>query len=179
MTQTRYVAERLVDAPAEVVYHCIADYLHHHRPQGFLPPVFSDFRVDRGGIGAGTVITFAMTMAGKARSMTTEVSEPEPGRVLVETGDPVRTVFTVEPEGQKARVTFDTVISAGGLEGLLTRLFAGRLLGPIYRDELERLERHAQAHLASWDRPNHGHDRPGPVTSAAPALPATPVRRRD
>jgi hypothetical protein len=169
MTRTRFVADRLVDAPAEVVYHCIADYLHHHRPQGFLPPVFSDFRVDRGGIGAGTVITFAMTMAGKARSMTAAVSEPEPGRVLVETGDPVRTVFTVEPEGQQARVTFDTVISAGGLEGLLTRLFAGRLLGPIYRDELERLERHAQAHLATWDRPNHGHDRPGPVTSAAPA----------
>ena len=134
-----------MDAPADVIYHCIADYLHHHRPEGFLPPAFSDFRVERGGVGAGTVISFTMTMAGSKRTTTAEITEPEPGRVLVETGPKVRTVFAVEPEGARSRVRFDTTIDAGGLEGLLTRLLAARLLGPLYRDELERLERYAQA----------------------------------
>jgi hypothetical protein len=156
--QTRYSAERVMDAPADVVYHCIADYRHHHRLEGFLPPAFTDFRVERGGVGAGTVITFSMTMAGRGRSTTAEISEPEPGRVLVETGEQVRTVFTVQPDGAGARVRFDTDIKAGGLEGLLTRLFAARLLGPIYRDELERLERYAQAHAAAGAAPGHTHE---------------------
>ena len=138
-----------MDAPADVIYHCIADYLHHHRPEGFLPPAFSDFRVERGGVGAGTVISFTMTMAGRKRTTTAEITEPEPGRVLVETGPKVRTVFAVEPEGARSRVRFDTTIDAGGLEGLLTRLLAARLLGPLYRDELERLERYAQTHDAA------------------------------
>lgn len=158
MTRTRFSAERLVDAPADVVYRCIADYLHHHRPEGFLPPAFSDFRVERGGVGAGTVISCRMKLAGSSQSATAEVSEPVPGRVLVETGPKVRTVFTVEPEGTRSRVRFDTTIDAGGLEGLLTRLFAARLLGPLYRNELERLERYARANLdrirAELDGPN-------------------------
>ena len=54
MIRTRYSAERLLDAPATVVYHCLADYREHHRPEGFLPPQFSDLTVVRGGAGAGT-----------------------------------------------------------------------------------------------------------------------------
>jgi hypothetical protein len=42
-------------------------------------------------------------------------------------------------------VRFETVIEAGGLEGVLSRLFAPRLLAPLYADELERLERYARA----------------------------------
>jgi hypothetical protein len=145
MTKTRISAERLLDAPADVVYRCIADYRRHHRPEGFLPPAFSDLTVERGGVGAGTAISFTMTVAGSTRSSSAEISEPEPGRVLVEAGPTVRTVFTVEPEGTRSRVRFDTVIDERGLAGLLTRLFAGRLLGPLYRDELERLERYARA----------------------------------
>ena len=39
--KTRFGAERRIDAPAAVVYHCLADYREHHRPGGFLPPAFS------------------------------------------------------------------------------------------------------------------------------------------
>jgi len=158
MTQTRFSAERLIDAPADVVYHCIADYREHHRPGGFLPPAFSSFQVERGGVGAGTVISFTMTMAGRSQRTTSEVSEPEPGRVLVETGPDARTTFTVESEGTRARVRFDTVIEASGLNGLLLRLFAPRLLGPLYRDELDRLERYAQAHAAGGAGSDHSHE---------------------
>jgi hypothetical protein len=147
--RTRYSAERLLEAPAAVVYHCLADYREHHRPEGFLPPQFSDLTVVQGGVGTGTVIRFSMTLGGRRRTVTTEISEPQPGRVLVERGDGIETTFTVEPvgpRGEQARVRFDTVMEAGGLDGLLTRLFAGRLLAPVYADELQRLERYAQAH---------------------------------
>lgn len=147
MTTTRYSAERLMDAPSDVVYRCIADYQRHHRPEGFLPPAFSEFRVERGGVGTGTAISYRMKLAGSSQTATAQISEPESGRVLVETGPKVRTIFTVEPEGTRSRVRFDTTIVSGGIEGLLTRLFAARLLGPLYRDELERLERYAQANL--------------------------------
>jgi hypothetical protein len=157
MSQTQLTAERLIDAPADVVYHCIADYREHHRPGGFLPPAFSDFRVERGGVGAGTVISFTVTLGGRRRTMTQEVSEPRPGRVLVEAGGRERTTFTVEPEGGRARVRFDTILEADGLGGLLTRLFAPRLLRALYADELERLERYARAHHAAGAGPGHEH----------------------
>ncbi len=81
--------------------------------------------------------------------MAASITEPEPGRVLVETSPGVETTFTVEPEGaQRARVRFDTVLEAGGFMGLMTRLLAPRMLRPVYADELERLERHAKIHPA-------------------------------
>jgi hypothetical protein len=45
-------------------------------------------------------------------------------------------------------VRFDTVLEAGSLEGLLNRLFAARLLGPLHTDELARLERYVQSQTA-------------------------------
>jgi hypothetical protein len=138
-------AERLIDAPADVVYACIADYRHHHRPGGFLPPAFHDFTIERGGVGAGTVMTFKVTLAGRTRTVTHTVSEPEPGRVLVEGDELDQTTFTVDPVGNQCRVRFDTFLDARGLEGILTRLLAPRLMKPLYDDELARLERSAQA----------------------------------
>ena len=144
--RTRIAAERRMDAPADVVFHCLADYREHHRPGGFLPPAFSDLEIIRGGVGTGTDYRIAMTLGGRRRAMTASVTETVPGRELVETGSGVRTVFTVEPTPSGALVRFDTVMDAGGLEGLMNRLFAGRLLRPVYADELERLEAYARAH---------------------------------
>jgi hypothetical protein len=139
-------AEGSLNAPAEVVYHCLADYREHHRPGGFLPPQFVDFQIERGGVGAGTVISFATTLGGRKRRLTQQVSEPLPGRVLVESGEGVMTTFTVEPQGDGCRVRFDSVFEARGINALLMRLFAPRLLRPVYADEIRRLEQHARAH---------------------------------
>jgi hypothetical protein len=147
--KTRYSAERLLDAPADVVYRCLADYVHHHRPGGFLPPAFSNQEVLGGGVGEGTVIRLSVTLAGRTNTMTAHISEPEPGRVLVERSQNVQTTFTVQPEGRQSRVRFDTVLEASGLEGLLNRLMAARLLRPVYADELQRLERYAQSQAAA------------------------------
>jgi hypothetical protein len=146
--KTTFSAERVIDAPADVVYRCLADYTHDHRPGGFLPPAFSNQEILSGGVGDGTVIRLNLNLAGRTSTMTTRISEPEPGRVLLERGEGVQTTFTVRPVADRSRVSFDTVLEAGGLEGLLNRLFAARLLGPLYTDELTRLERCAQSQTA-------------------------------
>jgi hypothetical protein len=142
-------AERLMHAPPEVIYHCIADYREHHRPDGFLPPAFSDVEIARGGVGAGTELSWVVEAGGRRRTVNATISEPEPGHTLVESGSRIETVFTVEPSGEGARVRFHTVIDDAGLQGLLNRLFAARILGPIYADELRRLEDYAKAHPQS------------------------------
>jgi Polyketide cyclase / dehydrase and lipid transport len=143
--KTYFSAERVIDAPADVVYRCLADYTHHHRPGGFLPPAFSNQEILSGGLGDGTVIRLSVCLGGRTTTMTSRISEAEPGRVLVEDGDNVRTIFTVQPEADRSRVRFDTVLEAGGLQGVLNKFFAARLLRPVYTDELERLERYAQS----------------------------------
>jgi hypothetical protein len=78
--------------------------------------------------------------------MSATVAEPEPGRRLVESGDGVATTFTVEPVREGCIVRFDTEFDEPGFDGLLLRLFIGRMLGPLYSDELARLDAYARAH---------------------------------
>ena len=140
-------AEGAVDAPAETVYGYIADMSEHH-PR-FLPPAFSDFRVESGGIGAGTVIRYKLTAGGRTREYRTKVAEPEPGRVLTEsdTGSSRVTTFTVSPQGAASLVQISgTWDGAGGIGGLFERMFAPRVLRGIYADELKRLDAYAREH---------------------------------
>jgi hypothetical protein len=144
--KTRFAAERRMDVAPDVVYHCIADYREHHNPRGFLPPSFSDFQIITGGVGAGSEVSWVTEAGGNKRRIDATVSEPTPGRVLVETSPSIVTTFTVEPADGGSLVRFDTEIDDGGLKGVLTRLFAPRMLVPIYEDELQRLEAYARAH---------------------------------
>ena len=139
------MAERRIAAPPDRVYGYIADFReHHHR---FLPPAFSDFRVEEGGVGAGTIASFRITAGGRSRSYRTRVAEPEPGRVLTESDldSSLVTTFTVTPEGDQSRVRIETAWQgAGGIGGFFERLFAPRVLRRLYADELERLDRYAR-----------------------------------
>lgn len=147
MGELHVTAERQIGAPAERVYRYIADFREHH-PR-WLPPAFSDFRVERGGVGAGTITTFRVTTSGRSRTFRMEVSEPEPGRVLVEsdTNSSLITTFTILPEGEQSRVRIETTWQgARGIGGLFERLFAPRALRGIYAEELERLDHYAREH---------------------------------
>ena len=46
----------------EQVYSYLADMNLHQR---FLPPAFSDFKIEQGGVGAGTVTSFKVTAGGR------------------------------------------------------------------------------------------------------------------
>jgi uncharacterized protein YndB with AHSA1/START domain len=145
VSELRVVAERAVGAPADLVYRLIADYDRHH-PR-FLPAAFSQFRVEEGGVGAGTVHSFMMTTGGRARSFRMRVAEPEPGRVLTESDERTSMVTTwvVTPEGPGCRVRVETRWQgAGGIGGFFERLFAPRVLRRLYAEELERLDRYAR-----------------------------------
>jgi Polyketide cyclase / dehydrase and lipid transport len=144
--KTTISVERLIGAPPDVIYHCIADYREHHRPDGFLPPAFTDMEIASGGVGAGTTLSWVVETGGRRRTVEATISEPEPGRVMIEDSPEIKTTFTVERQGLGAMVRFDTIIDEGGVQGVLNRLFAARLLEPIYREELRRLEEYARRH---------------------------------
>jgi hypothetical protein len=137
-------AERHIDAPAARVYDLIRDFREHH-PR-FLPPQFGDLTIETGGIGAGTVHSFTMTLGGRTTAHRVRVGEPVPGRVLIES-DPSRcmlTTFTVDPQpfgGTSVRI--ETRWYTHGVQGLVERLIATRMLRSVYREELRRLDRYA------------------------------------
>ena len=143
-------AEGTVEAPAETVYRYIADMREHH-PR-FLPPAFSDFRVESGGVGAGTITRYKLTAGGRTREYRTKIAEPAPGRVLTEsdTGSSAVTTFTVSPQGTASLVQISTAWDgAGGIGGLFERMFAPRVLRAIFTDELSRLDAYAREHRSA------------------------------
>jgi hypothetical protein len=142
MTTHRFFASALIQAPARELYAIIADY-HHGHPQILPQPPFVSLAVEQGGVGAGTVIQVEMRVLGRRQTFRAVVTEPEPGRVLVETNDiGYVTTFTVDPraEGRQAYVTIATELTGrAGLLGTLERWFVTRLMRPVYVKELEQL----------------------------------------
>lgn len=129
-------------APARV-YDILADYVDEH-PR-ILPCEFSDLVVEQGGVGAGTMIRFKMRILGRTQNYRAIVTEPEPGRVLMETyfePDGTVTTFIVDPEsnGVHSRVTFSTSMPVReGFAGKIERFAGTRLLRPIFERELSLL----------------------------------------
>lgn len=144
MSTIHVSAESDIAAPAERVYQTLSNYRDHH--PHILPPSFSNFAVVEGGIGAGTVMRFDMTVLGRTQSARHRVEEPEPGRVLreIDLDRDLQTTFTVTPQGDGSRVRIDTVWNEGGLMGPVMKLLAPRTLAPIYREELQNLDRYAR-----------------------------------
>ena len=147
-------AERTVNAPAEAVYGYIRDMNVHPK---FLPPAFSDFQVESGGVGTGSVTRFKVTAGGRTRDYRMTVDEPEPGRVLRESDNnsSLITKFTVTPRenaaasGAASQVEISTTWQgAGGIGGFFERTFAPRAMKAIYDDELQRLDSYAQEQQA-------------------------------
>ncbi|HEU4558599.1 MAG TPA: SRPBCC family protein [Longimicrobium sp.] len=134
---------REIDAPAEKVYGIVADYVNGH-PRILPPKYFTGLQVEKGGVGDGTIIRFGMKVMGKEYITRAAVTEPEPGRVLVETDleGYVTTTFTTDPIGAgRSRMTFSTRgrTRAGGILGALEKWFAVRFLPRVYTDELALL----------------------------------------
>ena len=147
MARIVVAAEGAVDAPADTVYRYVADMREHH--PHILPPAFSDFRVESGGFGAGTVTRFKVTAGGRTREYQMKVAEPEPGRILTEsdTGSSLVTTTTVRPRDNGSLVQISTSWDgAGGIGGLFERIFAPRVMRSIYADELSRLDAYAREH---------------------------------
>src|SRR6516165_6134268 len=149
MARIEVSAEGAVSAPAEAVYRYIADRREPH--PHFLPAAFSDFQVESGGVGAGTITRFKMTVGGRTREYRMHIAEPEPGRVLTESdmNSSAVTTFTVSPRGSASLVQISSAWDgAGGIGGLFERMFAPRVLRTLYADELRRLDAYARERRA-------------------------------
>jgi len=133
----------VIDASPAEVYDILSDYRIGH-PAILPKPYFTKLVVEQGGKGAGTMVEVHMDVYGTKRVLHLLISEPEPGRVLVET-DPeagVITTFTVEPfeQGNRSQVTIATDSRANpGIQGLLERLVNPMITRQIYKRELEQL----------------------------------------
>lgn len=152
MPDLTITAERPMSVPAADVYRAIADYRHHHRPEGFLPPAFTFLEVLEGGVGAGTRIRFGVKLGWMRSSAEATITEPEPGRVLVETGPDVTSTFTVEALPGGTRVHIRSDFRLRGLLGSLAARSMPARLQPVYDEELARLETYAGALAAEKER---------------------------
>jgi hypothetical protein len=150
MPEIRVSESSIVAAPAPVVYGILADYREGH--PAILPRRYFDgLEVETGGLGAGTRIRFRIRAFGAVRSVRADVTEPVPGRELVETdvATGAATRFLVEPvsDGRASRVTFETSWRRPGIGGWAERWLAPRYLRKVYRAELALLDQEAQARL--------------------------------
>ena len=146
-------ASAVIPARRERVYSILANYKDGH-PR-ILPRQFRDVIVEQGGMGAGTIIRFQMSLLGKKQTYRAAITEPEPGRVLVETylePDGAVTTFVVDPGTAPAdsRVTISTELAVrSGFAGLLEKQISTLLLRPIYEKELANLARVATGPFAA------------------------------
>jgi len=142
MNQIHAEVSKVIEAPPEAVYAVIADYNESH--PAILPKhVFSGLVVEQGGVGAGTVVRVTMAALGTKQELQVTVSEPEPGRVLIESGSGLTTTFAVEPVGagrsSKVTITADAAPSPG-LKGWIEKVVTQALL----LDELRLLAEYVQ-----------------------------------
>jgi uncharacterized protein YndB with AHSA1/START domain len=143
MNRYRVHSSRSIAAPPGKVYAVLADYRHHHRQ--ILPPeYFRKLEVIAGGTGAGTRTRVEMRILGSKRVFEHVISEPEPGRILVESDvdGSNATTFTVEPadNGASTHLTISTeLVARPGIYGALERKLGAVMLRRVYRKEMARL----------------------------------------
>lgn len=137
---------KIISAPVEEIYRIIADYRTLHPfilPKGY----FISLEVEEGGFGNGTIINFKMRILGQTRSFRSLITEPEPGRLLVETDikSETPTSFRVASIGndRQTRVTISTELKGRNVvEGLIAKM----ILQKIYCEELDLLATMAENH---------------------------------
>ena len=142
MSEVVATTERVVRAPAEQVRAALADYEGARRRA--LTEQFSDYRVESGGQGAGTRVSWRFAATSKrVRDKLMVVTEPTPG-TLVESdaNSSMVTTWTVQPADAgvstvRVRTTWN---GAGGIGGFFERTFAPKGLRRVYDQLIERLD---------------------------------------
>lgn len=138
-------ASRELSAPPARVFAVIADYRTAH--PAILPrQYFTKLDVLEGGSGAGTRLRGEMRVYGRVVTFEHTVSEPEPGRVLLEkdVAGTTETRFTVDALASGSRLTIETRFRTEreGLLGKLERWMTAGFLRKVYVEELELIERY-------------------------------------
>jgi hypothetical protein len=143
MGQVVAQTERVIPTSPQRVRAFLSDY-RNNRPRILPPEYFEDYRVEQGGEGAGTVISYRLRAGGRERAYRMHVEESAEGGPLVErdTGSSLVTTWTLTPteSGERTLVNLTSRWEgAGGIGGVFERLFAPRALRRIYDEVLQRL----------------------------------------
>src|SRR5215211_2943700 len=143
MAQVVVQTKRLVAASPQRVYAFLADY-QNNRPRILPPEYFRDYRVERGGDGAGTVISYRLRAGGRERPYRMRVEDPVEGGLLIEhdIDSSFVTTWALTPAegGERTLVSLTSRWEgAGGIGGFFERMFAPRALRRIYDEVLEKL----------------------------------------
>jgi len=129
-------ATKIINAPTEVVYNILADYRTGH-PLILPKEYFLSMNVEEGGLGVGTIVNFEMRLLGQTKSFHYLITEPEPGRLLVETdiASGIATSFHTIPHetGHQTQLTITTVLKG---QNIVEDFIAKYLLEKVYRKEL-------------------------------------------
>lgn len=147
MTRIQATTRRRLPGSPEQAYAALADY-RGIRPT-LLPPEFSRYEVQAGGSGAETTVGWTLQATPKrSRTCLFTVTEPDPGRRLVETDTNSSMVVTWmvrgTAEGAEVEVTAGWQ-GAGGIGGIFERIFAPKGLNRIHDQVLAALAAHVAA----------------------------------
>src|SRR5207248_27503 len=81
MAVNKVDAQKDIAAPPDRVFRVISDY--KQRPQ-WLPSNFGDYKVEKGGKGGGTTVTYRLKVGNRVRDYRMTVEEPLRGSALTE-----------------------------------------------------------------------------------------------
>ncbi len=143
MSQVFVKNERVIPASPEAVYTVLADY-KDKRPL-MLTPNFVDYKVESGGQGTGTVVSYRLRAANRERPYRMRVDEVITGKELAERdrNSSLVTTWMLSPldDGSQTRVLVTTEWEGGsGIGGFFERTFAPLGLHHIYDQMLDILE---------------------------------------
>jgi carbon monoxide dehydrogenase subunit G len=124
-------------SPAEV-HAFLTDY--RRRPE-ILPANYQAYRVEEGGSGAGTVVSYRFKAGPRERDYRIRVETPDAATVVErDQGSTLVTTWGISPAGAGSRVRIHTEWQgASGMGGFFERTFAPRALGRVHADTLARL----------------------------------------
>jgi hypothetical protein len=143
LNRLRIEVSTSIEADPADIYAILADYRTSRSailPRQYFPKLI----LASGGQGAGTYLEVHVDVYGMKRVLRPRVSEPEPGRLLVESDENTgwRTTYRVDPinGSNQSLVTITTDSpTIPGLQGFLERMILGFFLRRAHRKTLELL----------------------------------------
>ena len=131
-------ATKAVDASPEQVLAFLRDY-RESRPR-ILTENYSQYRVESGGQGQGTVIGYHFAAGGRERDYRLSVEEDGAGLSERDQLSSYVSRWTVAPDASGSQVTLEaTWQGAAGIGGVFERTFAPMGLRRVFGEMLEKL----------------------------------------
>jgi len=138
----------IIDSPPSRVYNILADYREGH-PAILPKKYFSEIVLLEGGKGSGTIFESQLNFMGIRQKYHVEVSEPDPGHILVETDEITGGVVTFIVKsfegGSKSHLTISMQNKVSpGIKGYIEKLLNPYLNRRIFTEEIGLLRAYLQ-----------------------------------